>query len=266
MRKRCAIAFLAVCASTGGCTGTTGARRDLAPYFRATTPLYAPLYERFLRAMSEPAMEMVAERSHRAFRFTYLTSFQGAVAVRVEAGDAGAQLDASVLTGNTDDGLGPLAQRIQRKLTAAEWTAWEAAVANARFFDMPAEPEMGGLDGENWLLEGARDGHTHWVEHWSPSPTSTHAAFRDLCLRLLAMSGLAIDADGAVRIATPPSGPANTVAGPADEGWHWLLGGPPTTLSLRQLPIATASPRENAMPWEAPGSRCTNWPCTTRPR
>jgi hypothetical protein len=50
------------------------------------------------------------------------------------------------------------------------WSALDALLAAARFWDMPTESGHCGLDGSTYALEAWKAGRRHKVVRWSPSP------------------------------------------------------------------------------------------------
>src|SRR5262249_39743476 len=50
------------------------------------------------------------------------------------------------------------------------WSAFDALLAAARFWDMPTENRRCGLDGSTYTLEAWKAGRRHKVVRWSPNP------------------------------------------------------------------------------------------------
>ena len=59
----------------------------------------------------------------------------------------------------------------------------------ADFWNMPQYEPPRGLDGANWIIEGAKNGKYHIVDRWSPE----EGPFREAALCLIKLTGLKID-------------------------------------------------------------------------
>ena len=60
-------------------------------------------------------------------------------------------------------------RRVAKGLTAEEWVTVSEAVKAIDFWNMPSRnPEGGGHDGEEWIIEGRRGRRYHAVHRWSP--------------------------------------------------------------------------------------------------
>jgi hypothetical protein len=143
-----------------------------------------------LRAMGE--RPLCPEPDVERYRFLWLRTFHHPVMIRAELRDRGA-----VVTGKELDGAGGYEPgRLIRDTTvelSAERRAELERLLTDGFWRAPTQPppDSGrvGVDGAQWILEGAAD-HYHVVDRWSPDLYPRDAAFRRLCLFLLEAAGL----------------------------------------------------------------------------
>lgn len=76
-------------------------------------------------------------------------------------------------------------EKKERKLTAEEWNALEAKLKKLDFWNYEPPVEPLGLDGTNWILEGATEKKQLTTKIWSPDA----GPFRSACLALWRTSG-----------------------------------------------------------------------------
>jgi hypothetical protein len=154
-------------------------------------------YSKHLVAMSEP---ILPESPGETYRFLWLRSFHHPVSVRVVCID-----NACELTGLRTDGQGGYApgsvvERKTRRLSDAEIVSFREMLARAQFWrPQPVDDRLGDdrivLDGAQWILEGRRGQTYHLRDVWSPEKSGPYAVFRELCLHLVRLSGLAVRQD-----------------------------------------------------------------------
>jgi hypothetical protein len=136
----------------------------------------------------------------KTYRFLWLRSFHHPVSVRVVCID-----NACELTGLRTDGQGGYApgsvvERKTRRLSDAEIVSFREMLARAEFWrPQPVDDRIGDdrivLDGAQWILEGRRGQTYHLRDVWSPEKSGPYAVFRELCLHLVRLSGLAVRQD-----------------------------------------------------------------------
>ena len=161
-----------------------------AAYFAGSAPSDRDLwYGQHLRAMREP--RLCEPSDVERYRFLWLRTFHRPVAVRVERTEAGASLTARELGGAGGYAPGELARGATRDLTSSEWAELQRKLDAAGYWTLPTDSDRMGLDGSQWVLEGARGDRYHVVDRWTPEEAGRDAAFRELCLFLLDLAGFA---------------------------------------------------------------------------
>jgi len=145
-------------------------------------------YSRYLRAMLEPSLSCGARPDGFAYRFLWLRSFHHPIAMRIEKSGSSVTLSAVELDGTGGNAPGGIVKSVQRELSSAEQDEFLAKLARVDFWRLRKNEERFGLDGAQWVLEGAENGQYRVVERWSPPP----GAYRDVCLLLLQFTGITI--------------------------------------------------------------------------
>jgi hypothetical protein len=149
----------------------------------------------WLLAMREPAIGRLPE-TDQAFRWVWLRSFHPPVVVRVERQGSRAFVAVKML--DRAYGLGPdgvRASRLsvdrRRPLADQEWESLAELRRAGFWLQSSSESEQFGVDGADWIMDGVAWGERHTVKRWSPES----GPFRDLCLAMLKLSGVAIKPD-----------------------------------------------------------------------
>jgi hypothetical protein len=145
-------------------------------------------YSKYLRAMLEPSLSCGARPEGFAYRFLWLRSFHHPVAMRVEKNGSSATLNAVELDGTGGNAPGGIVKSVQRELSAAEQSEFLAKLSQVDFWRLRKNEDRFGLDGAQWILEGAEDGQYRVVERWSPASGPYH----DVCVLLLKFAGIKI--------------------------------------------------------------------------
>lgn len=147
-------------------------------------------YGRHLRAMRETPLCTDGDAAREVYRFTWLPSFHAPAVVRVERVPDGYRVEAKLGGGAGGYEAGPLARDTAFVLSAAQAEAFASRLDAAEFWTLPAEGDMLGLDGAQWVLEGLAGRRYHVVDRWSPGSDGADAHFRALAEWLLASGGL----------------------------------------------------------------------------
>lgn len=129
-------------------------------------------YSSFLAAMDEPSLwEMSRTGQGEAYRFLWLPTFDRPVVVRVLLSEGRqAEVVVKVLSGQGGYEPGHLVRDDVHPLSARESANIAEVIKTSSFWSLPVQAEDGliGVDGEQWVVEGARSGHYHVVDRWSP--------------------------------------------------------------------------------------------------
>ncbi|MGH8502530.1 MAG: hypothetical protein ACREVE_08655 [Gammaproteobacteria bacterium] len=197
MHRQVASVFLGILLSLTSAGLTAAAPDGQEPYFPegVLVPESAELdsfrnnwYSTHLRAMSEPILR--PSPVSRTYRFTWLRTFHHPVTVRVvNAGDK-VMLVATELSGAGGYEPGHVLRRKEVNLAAAQFADIEAFVQQQGFWNLPAHEKTFGLDGSEWIVEGATDKY-HVVSRWSPESGSIRAIGE----KVLAVAGWQFKAD-----------------------------------------------------------------------
>lgn len=146
-------------------------------------------YAKHLRAMREPSLwELSKDTSKQSYRFLWLRTFHHPVSARLEvAKDGNAQLFVKVLSGQGgyDPGHAILNRNIKVPKDAVDH--FLELLQKADFWNISTEQQEGdvvGVDGAQWIIEGARGGQYHVVDRWSPDDGPFRKAALFLALNL----------------------------------------------------------------------------------
>lgn len=158
-------------------------------------------YSEQLRAAMEPALEPTGSVTRAAFRFTWIPSFTPTLTVRVVRSDARITLVAKRLSGAGGYEPGRVRRQVRFALSTQQWSELSSLIDAADFWAMPSEePEKCdasgacwvGMDGAQWLLEGADSTRYHFVDRWFHED---YPEFEAACFCLLQWSGLVTEAE-----------------------------------------------------------------------
>jgi len=145
-------------------------------------------YSQHLSAAAEPSLYEAGRRSRNGdvVRFTWLRTFDPPVIVRVEGlGSASPHLIAKQLSGAGGYEPGTVSKQIDRHLSRVEATALKHMLLRTNVFDLPAIECSGGMDGAEWIIEGAGKSGYRFVDRWSPQRGNV----RETGLALLKLTG-----------------------------------------------------------------------------
>jgi hypothetical protein len=126
----------------------------------------------YLRLLDEPPLHSWPN-DLRTFRFLWVPPFesQRLVSVRVEDG-----MDGALIVAKAADRKNGVVDRLQRRLTPAEWDALAEAREHGFWKYYPQQYPQPVFDGAIWVLEGAAAGERLRIVQHVPSP----GAFVDL--------------------------------------------------------------------------------------
>jgi hypothetical protein len=145
-------------------------------------------YSKYLRAALEPSLSCGRGPDGFAYRFLWLRSAHRPISIRIEKEGPLFALHAVELDGAGGSEPGGIVRRIDRALSPAERDKFQARLAAVGFWELRKNQDRFGLDGAQWILEGAEDDRYQVVERWSPGP----GAYRDFCLLLIEFTRIGI--------------------------------------------------------------------------
>jgi hypothetical protein len=154
--------------------------------------LWVPWYSKYLIAMKEPALKVLAknDRTTTVYRFLWLPSFHDAISVRFAKSARGVVVTTVRL--KLDNEYEPLRVVARRSalLKPAHWERIANNLAKARFWDLPTRQRQPfgrlTMDGHILIIEGVSEGSYHVVQRNNPPMGN----FVDLCQAMLFMSGI----------------------------------------------------------------------------
>ncbi len=139
----------------------------------------ASWYAHELEVLEEPSLlEMAKNPVCESYRFLWLRTFHNPVAVRLDVRDDGI----GVITTKVASGASGfprkdvhLIESMSRPLTPDETRAFLLQVGKGSFWSLASHVEdRTGMDGSEWIIEGAKDGKYHVVTRWSPDEGEIH--------------------------------------------------------------------------------------------
>lgn len=150
-------------------------------------------YSKFLKAMSEPTFAQLGLESREVYRFLWLRTFHRPIAVRIGRCGDDCTLLAKELDGAGGYEPGTISKEISRPITLKEWDKFLSLLRNTDYWELSNKDDALAIDGAFWILEGKRNGKYHVVNRHSPRTDGPDSAFREVCLYLLALTGIEID-------------------------------------------------------------------------
>lgn len=179
---------------------------DLALEPKGRQPIYFPVgsldteprrheilanwFSKYLWRMQEPSLADLSRRSDfHGYRFLWLPTFHEPVCIRLEIDPKGA----GVLTLKKTSGQGgyfpgKLVVNESRALPRQTADSFLKHLGQARFWGAGIARVEQGLDGSEWIIEGAKSRCFRVKHEWSPKT----GAFREAALFLLELSGMEI--------------------------------------------------------------------------
>ena len=154
-------------------------------------------YAKHLRAMSEPSMlEAAKDKSVEGYRFLWLRTFRQPIAIRMTIRpDGSAQLTGIEMTGKGGYDPGIVATTQIVEISQDQIHQFRSLLDTTEYWSMPTVDvrlhEERIRDGDEWILEGVRDGRYHVVARVSPR----NGTYREACLYLLSLSKIEVDAN-----------------------------------------------------------------------
>jgi hypothetical protein len=109
----------------------------------------------------------------QAYRFSYFPAFADQIVVRVEIkNDSTADVYYKVSNGvAASGGGGGILKSEKAELDSKETQEFLTLLNNTKYWDLPTEIDVLGLDGHNVVVEGVKDGTYHIVNRWVPEKT-----------------------------------------------------------------------------------------------
>jgi hypothetical protein len=145
-------------------------------------------YSKHLRAMNEPIL-YEGKLNKKIFRFTWLRTFHNPIVIRIERESDSVNLYYKITNGAGGYEPGEIIIDKRKKLTLDDWGNFIYLVDSCQFWStMPCEKLEEGLDGSQWILEGATNDYYQVVDKWTPGKGS----YYDCCNFLIELTDLNI--------------------------------------------------------------------------
>jgi hypothetical protein len=148
-------------------------------------------YSKFLLSMQEPSFLDVPDCVDESYRFLWIRTFHKPISIRIWKSGTQFFLTVKELDGKGGYDIGELKFKTTRPVSEDEWDTFISLLNQASFWTLPTlEKSPSIYDGARWVLEGYKKKQYHIVDRHSPDEN----AYRGVCMYLLKMSGLKIDA------------------------------------------------------------------------
>lgn len=148
-------------------------------------------YSRQLKALHEPSLWELSQRDPKAevYRFLWLRSFHHPISVRLVVRSSGSGwMNSHMTSGKGGYAPGRITRYNIFWLTKSKTQSFLAALESADFWNLPtllpAKENTVNLDGAQWILEGAKNGHYRIIDRWSPETPDPVRAIGMLALKL----------------------------------------------------------------------------------
>jgi hypothetical protein len=128
--------------------------------------------------------------SKSVYRFLWLRSYMNPILITIEKNHKRYLLTSKEIQKTTGSNSKNAVVIQRKKISKVEWKEFLLKIEKSDFWNMERSGKLG-LDGSNWVLEGAEPSKYHVVDDWSPGK----GAFYDACMYLINLSELKIDKD-----------------------------------------------------------------------
>jgi len=130
----------------------------------------AEWYSKQLKALGEPSLyEFSKDDKKHVYRFLWLRTFHHPVAVRITFNaDGTVALVTKMCNGAGGYKPGKLIVNKARILSQEEVHRFQLKVEEVGYWGLPPQDDKIGLDGAQWIIEGAQGSKYHFVDRWSP--------------------------------------------------------------------------------------------------
>lgn len=138
-------------------------------------------YSGELECMKEPSLwEWSKTQKSEVYRFLYLRTFHPQISIRLNANSDGTgtvTIKECSLPRDGDAHPGKLLMSKTRALSKDETAYFRNEIDELGFWNMPTleKADSIGVDGAQWILEGAKDGKYLVVDRWSPKDGPVHS-------------------------------------------------------------------------------------------
>lgn len=150
----------------------------------------AEWYSKHLAAMKEESLYVSDNNAVESYRFVWLRSFHHPVAVRIWKTETDHFITLKETSGAGGYEPGQLVLDQTRKLERGEWDAFVHRLDDMCYWNLPTnDPDFGGPDGAQWILEGVRGDRYHMVDRYTPQTGS----YREACVYALTLAGFKTD-------------------------------------------------------------------------
>ncbi len=148
-------------------------------------------YSQHLFSLKEPIIFNATSRNE-IYRFTWLRSFDNAVAIRIERHGDNYYLFWKVSDGKGGYAPGKLIINKQISIDKATWQKFKKCLRQCDFWNLKTNVLVLNDDGAQWILEGKENKNYHVVVRWSPTK---EASFYKCCNMLIELTDLNIKSE-----------------------------------------------------------------------
>lgn len=145
-------------------------------------------YGKFLKLMDEKSL-LDGSNETEIYRFLWLRTFHHPIFVRVERKGNSIRLSSKESNGAGGYEPGKIIRTTNIILNESQWCEFLSIVEKSKYWQMPSEKQVAGVDGAQWILEGVKEGRYHIVDRFMPQKDN----YEQACIYLLELSGIDID-------------------------------------------------------------------------
>ena len=145
-------------------------------------------YGKFLKVMDEKSL-IESSSEIEVYRFLWLRTFHHPIFVRVERDGKNIRLVSKELDGAGGYDSKKIIKTINTTLDETQWCEFLSLLEKSQYWQMAVEQEESGVDGAQWIVEGAKNGRYHIVDRFMPKKDN----YGQACIYLLKLSGVDTD-------------------------------------------------------------------------
>lgn len=128
-------------------------------------------YSKHLYSLREPILKDFNSKNKdiEIYRFTNLGTWSNPYTYRIEKDGSNISITKRRSNGQGGYHAGILVEDETKVVSELEWNELLEKLKIIDFWNLSTHEESGGLDGEEWILEGYKDQQYHFVTRWTPN-------------------------------------------------------------------------------------------------
>jgi hypothetical protein len=124
-------------------------------------------YSKHMYSLKEPILYDKDVDGMEIYRYTNLGTWSNPFTYRIEKRDSLVTISKKRTDGQGGYNTGSLIENVTKTLTISDWNTLKSKLHAIRFWELETHGERG-MDGEEWIVEGLKDGQYHFTTRWSP--------------------------------------------------------------------------------------------------